>query len=750
MVRKQALAAAVLGVLATRAYALGLGDIQLKSALNQPLDAEIALVSVRSDELESVKVRLAPQEAYSQAGLDRALIHSRFRFEVVRKPNGKAVVRITTREPIREPYLDFLVEANWSAGQVLREYTVLVDPPALMPAPTPVVQAPTSRPAAAPQPSPVRRAPVSSPPPAPRAITPRPVAEAAAGEYGPVQRNETLWNIAKQVRPDGSVTMEQVMLGLLDANPQAFTHGNINNLKAGYVLRVPSREELTRISPQQALAEVRRQHRLWREGRTAQTRVATAEVQQKPAEPPQVTEPQQRDTAPEAESASVGADQSEAQLKLVAPEPGEQAAAEASGSGTAAGAEAPADMGEIRKELALAIESVEAQKQENAALNDRVQQLEEQIASLHRMLELKDETLAQLQQQGQAAPTAPPPAAEAGDAAGQAAASAPDTGSRADAFKWLRDPMVQGVAGVAVLLFGLLAWTGMRRRKATEEEDLADLMMAESAAEPVARGAGQAEETRTQVADAAVEEATTTAAETPLYTDFETTEAATTPSAPAEAEADPLAEADVYLAYGRYQQAEELIRSAIEREPDRTDLRVKLLEVFHAARNATAFDAAAEDLLARLESEDDPAWQRVAEMGRELNPSSPLYEPKNPAAAARSEATAEVPEMDDPGLGSEDMAPIGQTQPDNSLDFDLGELADAFGSDALAATEEEEEEAGEGALSESDEVATKLDLARAYVEMGDPEGARSILNEVLEEGNDTQKSEAQTLLSQLG
>ena len=105
--------------------------------------------------------------------------------------------------------------------------------------------------------------------------------------------------------------------------------------------------------------------------------------------------------------------------------------------------------------------------------------------------------------------------------------------------------------------------------------------------------------------------------------------------------------------------------------------------------------------------------------------------------------------MDDAGAGSEGMAPVGQAQADNSLDFDLGELADAFGSDALAATEEEED-AGEGELSEADEVATKLDLARAYVEMGDPEGARSILNEVLEEGNDTQKSEARTLLSQLG
>ena len=745
MVRKQALAAALLGVLATRAYALGLGDIQLKSALNQPLDAEIVLLSARPDELESVKVGLASPDAYAQAGLDRSLIHSRFRFEVVRKPNGKAVVRITTREPIREPYLDFLVEATWNAGQVLREYTVLVDPPALMPAPTPVVQAPVTRSAVGGQPPAARRAPVSRPRPAPRPVAPRPAAQSAPGEYGPVQRNETLWNIAKRVRPDGSVTMEQVMLGLLAANPEAFTDGNINNLKAGYVLRVPGRDELTRISPQRALAEVRRHHRLWREGRSAQTRVAAGDTEAQKAEAsPQVTA---SPPAEESSPAAADAGPAEPQLKLVAPEPGERATAEASGGGTAE----PADVTELRKELALAIESVEAQKQENAALNARVQQLEEQIASLHRMIELKDETLARLQQQAQPEPEAPVTGAggEAGKADEAAAAgAAAGTESRADPFGWLRDPLVQGVAGFAVLLFGALAWSGMRRRKAAEEEDLADLMAAESAAGPETSPPATAEQTRT-VAAAAVEEAGERAVETPLYTDFETTEPVpvTSASAPAEAEADPLAEADVYLAYGRYQQAEELIRTAIDREPDRTDLRVKLLEVFHAARNATGFDAAAEDLLARLESEDDPAWQRVAEMGRELNPASPLYEPKNPAAAARSEAATRVAEADD--VDPEDMAPVGQNQADNSLDFDLGELADAFGSDALAATEDEGD-AGEGALTEADEVSTKLDLARAYVEMGDPEGARSILNEVLEEGDDNQKREAQTLLSQLG
>jgi pilus assembly protein FimV len=247
-----------------------------------------------------------------------------------------------------------------------------------------------------------------------------------------------------------------------------------------------------------------------------------------------------------------------------------------------------------------------------------------------------------------------------------------------------------------------------------------------------------------------------------LFTDFAVSDMGNIQS---DAEADPVAEADVYLAYGRYQQAEELIRNALTRAPHRNELRFKLLEVLFAAKNAHAFDTEAEALLATLGSQEDEMWRRAVDMGQELNPGNPLYRAGGISTAT---AAAELDRGLDFGMGTAEAdfttpQDLSAQRDDNSLEFDLGEL-DAFSPQAADAAPsmpieadlnfdlsmgDEIEDAGEGMLASADEVATKLDLARAYVEMGDPDGARSILQEVLDEGNVAQKSEAQTLLSQL-
>ncbi|MFN2337672.1 MAG: FimV family protein, partial [Gammaproteobacteria bacterium] len=251
---------AMWGALAAQsALALGLGDIELKSALNQPLRAEVQLLSVTERELQELRVALASAEVFQQAGIDRPAFLSHIRFEPVRKPDGSAVIQLTSREAVREPFLDFMLEVVWANGKLVRAYTVLVDPPVTMPAPTPTAQLPAAR---APAPAPARTT-------APRPAAPTPAADVgthSGDTYGPTGRNDTLWNIAAKVRPDG-VGMEQAMLGLLKANPGAFIGHNINNLKAGYVLRVPDRAEFTSISTADASAEVRTQNREWREGR---------------------------------------------------------------------------------------------------------------------------------------------------------------------------------------------------------------------------------------------------------------------------------------------------------------------------------------------------------------------------------------------------------------------------------------------------------------------------------------------------
>lgn len=778
MLRKTALVTAMLGAFASQAFAMGLGEIRLHSALNQPLHAEIELLSPTAADLNDLRAALASNEAYTKAGVERAFFHTKMRFEVVKRADGSAAIKITSREPVREPYLDFLLEATWGSGQVLREYTVLVDPPVLMPAPAPEIEAPAM---AAPEPAmPAYRGGASG---------------LVDGEYH-VGSGDTAWRVANAVRQDSSVSVEQVMIGLLRANPQAFINQNINKLKAGQILRVPSREEMAAVSHAEALAEVRAQKNQWRGGGTvaaAPAKVAppAAEAAETPAAAPASTAPAQPSEV-------------DAQLKLVAPKTEEADTSKAAADGGQ-------NVGAMRKELTLAVEAVEAQRLENQELNTRLKQLEDQITQLHRLIELKNTEMAQLS--GSTPPAeagAVPPAPEApatapaeADAAPESAAApeaameaqpqpeepAPEMapsppvpgttvpGPAAQAPKVqpkqtvedeglsLANPLVKwGVAGGAIVV-ALLAWMGARRRR-MDDTDFQESILAERhpGGAKVAATAAPAAAAATTAAAAVSEPVSETPAkdapqsDSSLFTDFAVSDMGAIHN---DAEADPIAEADVYLAYGRYQQAEELIRSALNRSPQRNELRFKLLEVLFAAKNTHAFDTESEALLLSLGGQDDELWQRVAEMGQELNPGNPLY--RTGSAATPTAATDTSLDFDLGGMQA-DASPAAAAHDDNSLDFDLGELASFAPQSQEAAPSmpvdedfnfglgvaDDLEDAGEGVLATADEVATKLDLARAYIEMGDPDGARSILQEVLEEGNATQKSEAQTLLSQMG
>ena len=249
MVRSLTLAVAwALGTVCVPAHALGLGDIQSRSALNQQFNADIDLLSVAAGELDAVRVRLATAEAFEGAGVDRPFFLTLLKFRPQRLDNGKTVIRVTSDFPIREPFLNFLVEVNWPRGRLVREYTVLLDPPTTTKRRAPQVrpttaQVETSRPAPA----------VSS------AAEPQMVGE---GEYGPVKANETLWGIARDLRPRG-VSMEQMMIALQRANPNAFIRGNVNRLRQGQILRVPGTEEILEISRGEARNSYREQQDEW-------------------------------------------------------------------------------------------------------------------------------------------------------------------------------------------------------------------------------------------------------------------------------------------------------------------------------------------------------------------------------------------------------------------------------------------------------------------------------------------------------
>ncbi|NIM27830.1 MAG: LysM peptidoglycan-binding domain-containing protein, partial [Gammaproteobacteria bacterium] len=281
------------------AWALGLGNIEVSSTLNEPLRARIGLSALQSGDLDSMQVQLAGADQFKRAGIQRPFQLSRLRFKTVDDGADGGYIDVTTQDPVVEPFLNFLVEVTWPRGRIIREYTVLLDPPvygaaissrakrelaeiqaralqqppaprpapepaparaAPEPAPAPAATPPVVQPATsaapapepAPQPAPapepsVAAAPSPEPPPAPAAEpamapAPEPVAMQAMGDLPnpyDVKYGDTLWSLAKRYRPDDSVSIQRMMLAMLSANPDAFNMPNINALRAGTVLRIP-------------------------------------------------------------------------------------------------------------------------------------------------------------------------------------------------------------------------------------------------------------------------------------------------------------------------------------------------------------------------------------------------------------------------------------------------------------------------------------------------------------------------------
>ena len=361
----------------------------------------------------------------------------------------------------------------------------------------------------------------------------------------------------------------------------------------------------------------------------------------------------------------------------------------------------------------------------------------------------------------------------------------------------LANPLWLGAGGVVL---ALLAFFGLRRKSGVETE------FQESILQAAQEGSAAAADSELVAAEPVSTQPVTS--ESSLLSEFAVSDMGSIKN---DGEADPLAEADVYLAYGRFQQAEDLIKDALEKDAEREDLNLKLLEIYLAGRNKSSFDEHAQGILARLENSEDPLWEKVAEIGRELSPDNPMYREGKFAAVATDE-DAEIDSLSDSmdfNMDSDVVAEIEEVQAgdetvedaDKGLDFDLDLSFDAdtaanadqvdsvessptddtpemevsapesklamdsaepeaidldnaveFDLDGFELGGEAEAEAeleGDGELADLDEVSTKLDLARAYIDMGDPDGAKNILNEVMDEGNDNQRDEARGIMAQM-
>lgn len=748
----------------SQAHALGLGQMQVQSGLDQPLVAEIPIVSAEPGELESLQVRLASPEAFQRVGLERPTrLAANLQFEVVEAGRAQPVIRVTTDQPVDEPLLSFLIEVDWGAGRMLREFTALLDPPYIAPAVLrPATQAPTAastpaappvaaepaepaepvassaRPAtseAAPAPSPA-----AAPPPPPR---PAPQAGMAGGAYGPVEAGQTLSEIAGAMRPAG-VSLNQMMIALQSANPDAFIDGNIHLIRRGAVLRMPEATALEGLGRSEADALVRQHTETW---------------QQRIAPVPQPAVPALAEAEAEAASARVAsagtAAEAEARLEIVPASGDDSGSADSGQTGAASGGTGS----ELRAELIRAQEDLAAREAESDELRSRVADLEAQRANQQRLLEMQNSRMAALEARlrelnEDEALVAAEPAAVSGAAPAQAATAAEEAQATVSSSRW---PWF--LAGVLLLALGAAAL--FRRRRA--------------AAPPAYGLAGDPD---------------------PVQDDADGV-----PAAADDADFDGDARA---LA----------LEEAVAADPDDPDRHLALLRHHYDRGDSLGFAAAANAMHASVGT-PAPHWQAVHAMGVVIVPAHPLF-----AGQAPDETAPVVQDFDaetgpapvdtpagawdtfdggegEPGvdrapasgfhdLGAAESGEEEAPSPFTAPEADRGEPAalagwsederyaeiEAFEPEAgpdldsepeLEPEPESEFDASEAPVSQSQSQSqsageafdaegaeTKLELARAYLDIGDGDGARGMLEEVIEEGRDEQRAEARRLLDQIG
>lgn len=455
-----ALAVALVAV-AGPAAALGLGQIQVKSKVDQPLLAEIPIISSDPGELEQLQARLASPDTFRRIGLEPPTgAAADLQFSVALDARGNPVIRVTSSAPVSQPLVTFLVEVDWGSGRLVREYSALLDTPRTVSAPAqPPIQAPTVAPAnvidrpaeaaveaqraadvaTAAEPAPAGDAIAAAPPPsAPEPIAAPPVdvapAPAVAGNALAVEQGQTLSEIAGRVASHG-YTLDQTMLALLRANPDAFIRGNINLLKAGAVLRVPDAAQVSELSATEAAVVVHDQIEQWRA------------LRQPAPQPAAVADAVPQGTAPARPgAAAVVARAGDARLEIVPPTQG------GNRPGTRSGASAGGEGDMLRQELQQTKEDLAARRAEVDELKARVAELEKLQQQQQSLIEMKDSALATAEQRLAEARKAVPAQAAATPAQAQAQKPA-DAGTPA----WL-----WGGAGLVVL--GLFAWLLMRRR----------------------------------------------------------------------------------------------------------------------------------------------------------------------------------------------------------------------------------------------------------------------------------------------
>jgi pilus assembly protein FimV len=828
-----ALAAALL-VAGSGAQALGLGKLNVQSALGETMRAEIDVTSLTPEEASSLKVRVAPPESYRASGVEYNPVLTSAQVQIVRN-NGRTVLRVSSDRSVQEPFIDVILELSWTSGRLVREYTLLFDPPSL-PKPAPVVTAPPAiaaapAPAAAasseavPAPAPAVTTALprngSVPAPAPVAAARPPAAASAAvrppvteaSEYA-VRPGDSLSKVAARTQVSG-ISLDQMLVGLFRNNPDAFIDGNMNLLKAGAVLQVPSSESLASVPVPEARRII-----------LAQSADFSAYRQRLAAAAPTLQNN-------ESERQSKGQVQAavEDRKPAAAPTPDKLTLSKAGSAASAAEAKL----------------SKETEKKDAAA---RVAELTRNVEELKKLSSAAKPSAATAPAAAPAAATAPAPApmtapvvataqpasVPASAPAVVAAASAPASRPAARASaplapppvaeppglieQLLDSPIVLPLAGVLVAVLGGLGLYRLRSRRAV---NAAETGFHESRLQPDSFFGGTGGQ-RVDTRDA--------------QNSGQSSMSYSLSQLDAIGDVDPVAEADVYLAYGRDLQAEEILKEALRANPTRLAIRLKLLEVYAKRRDTKGFEQLAVQLYAETKGAGED-WSKAQELGRGIDPDNPLYQPGGapahvedgpelrpepmnastlpqtalPSGAAAAAAAAHL--STDAMRGGPDTGPVSgfdlaldldldapepvspnamvatQAMPASveqapmTMDFDIssrgtrtappapdlsfdvssmGTLTPTPATPASASTDLDfdlgepthpgETDADSLALpalgdDEGDPLMRQLELADEFRQIGDTEGAREVLHELIQRASGPLRDRAQAMLNQL-
>ena len=840
--------AAVLALSAT-ASAVGMGGIDVASSLGQPLKVDIELVSVNKADKASLVARLASPDAYKGAGLEYP--HgNKFKFQIESRANGELYIKISSAQPINDPFVSLLVELNWSSGKLLREYTFLLDPPGYVPeqpkqtevqAVAPAVQSLPAEPVV--KPAPVAVEPAETPaagivekPVQHAAQQTQPAKNVATGQIN-VKRGDTLNKIAAQNKPD-EVSLERMLVALYRANASQFDGKNMNRIRAGKILRLPDQSELMAVSQSDAVKEIHAQVVDWNAYRQKLAGSAAASSQPQTAQ--QTASGKIASTV--ADKAPVAKESAKEVLKLSKGEaPGDSAASGATGKPATA-----QDKKNAAQEDAIA--KAKALKEEQT----RAEMLKKNLVDMQRLAELKSKAAA--------LPSQPASGVAVDSQVAAASAVKPASAAKPKVKVVAPEPSLMSqitseplyLAGGAIALLGLggVGFMLSRRKKPSVTKP-------GKAAEDIGSATGRI---------------MAPVAPSPDTGDFTSATATKPETAPQPDDVDPISEADLFLNFGRDAQAEEILKEALQNTPDNHQVHLKLLGIYANRKDVNSFSAIARQL---KDSGDEDAWQQAAAMGRKVEPGNPMYGGTGTIEDAES-ATMQTTMLNAPPDFNLDETPgVQPSAPD--VDFDLGATSSGAGSlpennfldnaettmvlsdedmaaaqsevmdfdvtstqpslsvpaAASAYTPSDVSSAQEADLSNLDdlifdvtsthpsmpaaqpevqkpvqaddggmeftldfptddsankppvdhsvdiglagislnlddigapaepaasptkdehwhEVATKLDLAKAYQEMGDATGAREILEEVVREGDAEQRAAAQTLLDQLG